>query len=102
MKSSLETARGQQPAVMVRNVRHWLDEWEQLAEIIVGSVRAVSDIRNVALAGAHIVIVPPQFLPKMVDHKYRRETVRQFHRDVEKAMVQIAEARFGSHAGNGA
>jgi transaldolase len=42
------------------------------------------DIQNAALAGAHIITVPPQFLPKMVDHRYTRETVRQFVQDAEK------------------
>ena len=93
---------GNDPAVVIRNVRHWLDDWNQPAEIIVGSVRAVIDIQNAALAGAHIITVPPQFLPKMVDHRYTRETVRQFNCDAEKALAQIAEARFAPHDGNGA
>lgn len=89
---------GGDPAGIVRNVRHWLDEWGCRAEIIVGSIRGPVDIQNAALAGAHIVTVPPQFLPKMIDHKYTRDTVRQFMRDAEKAMAQFAEV----HArGNG-
>ena len=88
---------GNDPAIVIGNVRRWLDDWEYPAEIIVGSIRAVMDIQNAALAGAHIITVPPQFLPKMVDHKYTRETVRQFNRDAEKALEQIAGVR-GSHA----
>jgi transaldolase len=84
---------GNDPAVVVRNVRHWLDEWHHTARIIVGSIRAVIDVQNAALAGAHIITIPPQFLPKMIDHKYTRETVRQFNRDAENALRQIAEAR---------
>lgn len=83
---------GDSPAV-IRNVRHWLDEWGCRAEVIVGSMRGPVDIQNAALAGAHIVTVPPQFLPKMIDHKYTRDTVRQFNRDAEKALGQFAEAR---------
>lgn len=89
---------GGDPTVVIRNVRHWLDEWGCRAEIIVGSMRGPVDIQNAALAGAHIVTVPPQFLPKMIDHKYTRETVRQFNRDAEKALAQFAEVRAG---GNG-
>ncbi len=81
---------GGDPAIVIRNVRQWLDDWKYPAEIIVGSVRTVMDIQNAALAGAHIVTIPPQFLPKMVDHKYTRETVRQFNQDAEKALVEIA------------
>jgi transaldolase len=84
---------GGDPSIVIRNVRHWLDEWGCRAEIIVGSMRGPVDIQNAALAGAHIVTVPPQFLPKMIDHKYTRDTVRQFNRDAEKALGQFAERR---------
>lgn len=83
---------GNDPSVVIRNVRRWLDESGHAAKIIVGSIRTVMDVQNAALAGAHIVTIPPQFLPKMVDHKYSRETVRQFNRDAEKALEQIAQA----------
>ena len=89
---------GNDPAVVIRNVRRWLDDWHYPAEIIVGSIRAVMDIQSAALAGAHIITIPPQFLPKMVDHKYTRETVRQFNQDAQKALEQIAAVRAG---GNG-
>lgn len=84
---------GNDPAIVIGNVRRWLDDWEYPAEIIVGSIRTVMDIQNAALAGAHIITIPPQFLPKMVDHKYTRETVRQFNRDAEKALTEIAVFR---------
>jgi len=90
---------GNDPAVVIRNVRQWLDQWGSSVEIIVGSIRTVMDIQNAALAGAHIVTIPPQFLHKMVDHKYTRETVRQFNRDAEKALAQIAEVRAGGNGG---
>lgn len=80
---------GTDPATVIRNVRRWLDDWGQTSQIIVGSIRTVLDIQNAALAGAHVVTVPPQFFPKMVDHKYSRETVRQFIEDAEKTLSQI-------------
>lgn len=83
---------GNDPGVVIRNARDWLDAWRSSARIIVGSIRAVMDIQNAALAGAHIVTIPPQFLPKMLDHKYTRETVRQFNQDAAKALAQIAKA----------
>lgn len=76
---------GNDPAVVIRNVRAWLDMWGYTSRIIVGSIRGVMDVQSAALAGAHIVTIPPQFLPKMVDHKYTRETVRQFNEDAAKA-----------------
>ena len=84
---------GNDPAVVIRNVRTWLDEWESPARIIVGSIRTVMDVQNAALAGAHIITIPPQFLPKMVDHRYSRETVRQFVQDAEKTLEQMSKAK---------
>ena len=90
---------GNDPSLTIRHVRQWLDEWKYSARIIVGSVRSVIDVQNAALAGAHIVTIPPQFLPKMVDHKYTRDTVAQFNRDAEKALREIAQVRAAGAAG---
>jgi len=87
---------GNDPGTVIRQVRQWLDEWDYAAKVLVGSIRAVMDVQNAAIAGAHIVTIPPQFLPKMVDHKYSRDTVRQFNQDAEKAMAQIAQAKMTS------
>jgi transaldolase len=84
---------GNDPAVTIRNTRHWLDDWQISSHIIVGSIRTVMDIQNAALAGAHIITIPPQFLPKMVDHRYTRETVRQFVQDAEKTLDQIKKGK---------
>ena len=84
---------GNDPAVVIRNVRLWLDGWGFTAKIIVGSIRTVMDIQAAAIAGAHIITIPPQFLPKMVDHKYTRLTVGQFVDDADKALKQIALAK---------
>jgi transaldolase len=86
---------GNDPTTVIRNVRQWLDDWGYATKIIVGSIRTAIDIQNAALAGAHIVTIPPQFLPKMVDHKYSRETVRQFNRDAEKVLAKMAQAAAG-------
>src|SRR6266852_3835415 len=80
---------GNDPAVVIRNVRTWLDQWKSPAQIIAGSISSPLDVQNAALAGAHVVTIPPQFLAKMVDHKYTRETVRQFNQDAAKAMAQL-------------
>jgi transaldolase len=84
---------GGDPGAVISHVRQWLDLWRSPAQIIVGSIRSVMDIQQAALAGAHIITIPPAFLPKMVDHKYSRDTVRQFNRDAEKAVAQMARAR---------
>lgn len=80
---------GNDPALVIRNVRAWLNQWNYQSKVIVGSIRAAIDVQNAALAGAHIVTIPPQFLSKMVDHKYTRETVRQFNQDAKKALIEI-------------
>lgn len=84
---------GNDPAVVIRNVRKWLEQWDCPARIIVGSIRTVMDIQNAALAGAHIITIPPQFLPKMVDHRYTRETVRQFMQDAEKTLEEMRKGK---------
>lgn len=84
---------GNDPAVTIRNVRRWLDDWELPSHIIVGSIRTVMDIQNSALAGAHIITIPPPFLPKMIDHRYTRETVRQFVQDAEKTLREMSKAK---------
>src|SRR5229473_4975878 len=84
---------GNDPTIVIRNVRQWLDDWALSARIIVGSIRTVMDIQSAALAGAHIITIPPQFLPKMVDHRYTRETVPQFNEDATKVAEQITRAK---------
>jgi len=84
---------GNDPAVVIRNVRRWLDDWGLSTRIIVGSIRTVMDIQSAALAGAHIITVPPQFLSKMIDHRYTRETVRQFVQDAEKTLNEMSKAK---------
>jgi transaldolase len=84
---------GNDPAATIRSVRGWLEQWKLPARIIVGSIRSTLDVQNAALAGAHVVTVPPQFLAKMVDHKYTRETVRQFNQDAAKAMAQLRKTQ---------
>src|SRR2546425_12970546 len=55
---------GNDPASIIRGVRHWLEEWGYPAKVLVGSIRAVIDVQSAALAGAHIVTIPPQFCPR--------------------------------------
>ena len=53
-------------------------------QLIVGSIRSVKDVQNACKAGAHIITVPPVVLEKMLEHKYSRETVKQFETDARK------------------
>ena len=74
---------GNSNMVITESVR-WLREWGYKSEIIVGSIRSVGDIINAALSGADIITIPPQYLEKLYDHKYTRETVKQFMVDANK------------------
>ncbi|KKW42369.1 MAG: putative Transaldolase [Candidatus Magasanikbacteria bacterium GW2011_GWA2_56_11] len=69
------------PAMVVRRVRELLEDSELAAEIIVGSIRSVVDVRDAALAGAHIVTIPPKFFPVMSNHYKTDQVVDQFLKD---------------------
>jgi transaldolase len=81
---------------VIRNSVDWLERWKYKNKIIVGSIRSVADILQAAVAGAHIITVPPQFLARMADHKYTRDTVRQFVNDAQKALEMMAKAKSSS------
>jgi transaldolase len=66
---------------VIRHTADWLVAWGLPSKIIVGSIRETVNVQDAALAGAHIVTIPPKFLSQMVDHKYSRFTVAQFLAD---------------------
>lgn len=80
---------GGNPNEIINQSVEWLQHWDFKSKIIVGSIRATADVLQAALAGAHIITIPPQFLGKMADHKYARETVRQFVSDAQKAIEKM-------------
>lgn len=73
---------------VVRKTRYWLDQWDYPSKIIVGSIRTVMDVQQAALANAHVITIPPEFMPRMVDHKFSRFTVQQFVNDGEQAFSE--------------
>ena len=81
---------GNVPEVIGQTVE-WLEKWKYKSRMVVGSIRSVGDILNAIKAGAHIVTIPPQFLDKMADHKYSRETVKQFLDDADKAKKMMQQ-----------
>jgi len=85
---------GNAPEVISNSV-DWLERWEYKSKLIVGSIRSVGDVLSAAMAGAHIITIPPQFLDKMADHKYTRDTVRQFVTDANKALEKMGKVRRG-------
>ena len=85
---------GGDAAAVIRRTRTWLDDWGYTSRIIVGSIREASNIQDAALAGAHVVTVPPKFLNQLVDHKYSRFTVAQFLKDGRTAAEQMLASEF--------
>lgn len=88
---------GNAPEV-IKNSVEWLERWKLKSKIVIGSIRSVGDILSAAIAGAHIITIPPQFLDKMADHKYTRETVKQFVSDAAKASEMKEQARVNQPA----
>jgi transaldolase len=84
---------GHDATKLIRDAVEWLAGWEYHSKIIVGSIREVINIQDAALAGANVITVPPQFMAKLIDHRYTRETVRQFNQDAQKALAKIEELR---------
>lgn len=75
---------------VIENSVDWLEHWHFKSKIVIGSVRSVGDVLNAALAGAHVITIPPEFIGKMADHKYTRATVAQFIRDAKDAADKMA------------
>jgi transaldolase len=83
---------GNSPEV-INNAVNWLEHWEYSSKVIVGSIREAINIQDAALAGAHIITIPPEFLTRMADHKYSRATVAQFVGDAKKALEMMNKTR---------
>jgi transaldolase len=66
---------------VISSFAEWLRAWDFPTKIIVGSIREAINVQDAALAGAHVITVPPKFLAQLVDHKYSRFTVQQFLQD---------------------
>ena len=66
------------PAKVVSMTRAIFDKSYPNVEIIAGSMRKATDIRDAGLAGAHIVTVPPRLFPLMVQHFKTDEVVEEF------------------------
>jgi transaldolase len=93
---------GANASEVVKNTAQWLRTWNLPTKIIVGSVRETINVQDAALAGAHVVTVPPKFLRQMVDHKYSRFTVAQFLADGLSAAERMSAMGLSLGANGGA
>jgi len=71
------------PATVVSETRSILDMHYPKSKIIAGSIRSALDIKGASLAGAHVVTVPPKFVPQMMGHYKTEEVVTQFLSDFQ-------------------
>ena len=78
---------------VITEAAEWLEHWDFESELIVGNIRSMGDAINAALAGAHIITVPPQYLDKIADHKYTRATVKEFIADTQNALKMIEKSK---------
>jgi transaldolase len=84
---------GGNSAEVIAETVEWLEHWNFRSELIVASIHSAGDVINAALAGAHIITVPPQYLDKMADHKYTRSTVKDFIADAQSALKLMDKAK---------
>jgi transaldolase len=77
---------GYDAGIVVSQVHETLTKWNSPSQIIVGSIRHIMDINQAQQAGADIVTVPPQFLPKLCAHPKTDEAVNQFVTDFKAWM----------------
>ncbi|MFH1775568.1 MAG: transaldolase family protein [Chloroflexota bacterium] len=75
------------------NAVDWVEGWQYKSKILVGSIRGIPDVQESAIAGAHILTVPPKILAKMADHKNSRAAVKQFTVDAQKALEMMNQAQ---------
>jgi transaldolase len=87
------TDEGGDASLIIKNSIEWLKRWNFSSKIIIGSIRSVGDVITAALAGAHIITIPPQFIDKMADHKNTRATVDQFLSDARKTMELMQQVK---------
>jgi transaldolase len=93
---------GADPSEVITNTAQWLKTWNLPSKIIVGSIRETMNVQKAALAGAHVVTVPPKFLRQMIDHKYSRFTVAQFLADGLSAAERMTSLGLTMSGVNGA
>jgi transaldolase len=86
---------GADASQVVRSTAEWLRAWNVPSKIIVGSIRETVNVQDAALAGPHVVTVPPKFLGQMIDHKYSRFTVAQFLADGQSAAERMRAMELG-------
>ena len=75
---------------LIREIRAIYDNYESLqTEILCASVRTPNHVKEVALAGADIVTLPPEVFPKLVEHPLTTQGLAKFMADWKAAGQHI-------------
>lgn len=69
---------------LVRDIAAAYREHMVSTQILAASIRSVSQVEQLFLAGADIVTMPPEVFDKMYDHILTREGLAKFQKDAEK------------------
>ncbi|MDD5773775.1 MAG: transaldolase family protein, partial [bacterium] len=78
---------GHDSALLVNQCCEFLSHWpDYKTKIIVASIRGIRDIQDSAVAGAHILTIPPSLINRMADHRNTRFGVKTFIDDTAKSM----------------
>ena len=78
---------GHDSAILVNQACEFLLHWpDYKTKIIVASIRGIRDVQEAAVAGSHILTIPPSLINKMADHRNTRFGVKTFIDDTAKSM----------------
>ncbi len=69
---------------LIRKTAEILKNYDFKTEVIAASIRNARQVREVALAGAHIATIPFYVLEEMIGHPKTAEGIRKFVEDAEK------------------
>ena len=74
---------------LIRDIRTIYDNYGFKTEILAASIRSVSHVREVALAGADVSTMPPEIFKKLISHPLTDKGLAAFIADAKKANVTI-------------
>jgi transaldolase len=69
---------GGDPARVIQNCRHLIENGNSKTKVIVGSIRRPTDVAEAAVAGAHVLTIPYKILSQMPWHWKTEETIKEF------------------------
>ncbi len=74
---------------LIRDIRAIYDNYGFKTEILAASIRSVSHVREVALAGADVATMPTEIFKKLMSHPLTDKGLAAFIADAKKANVTI-------------